>query len=77
MVINKNLKPALLIRNDNTHDVIDVDVTQGDKSILDVNPDEIVAMLAFKDVLYVATKSCVYAKDGNGVFHKLKVGENG
>ncbi len=42
-----------------------------------VDPDEIISMVVYKDVLYVATKSGVYAKDGNGVFHKLKVGENG
>lgn len=39
--------------------------------------DEIVAMVIYKDVLYVATKSGVYAKDGNGIFHKLKIETNG
>ena len=39
-------------------------------------PDvQIIAMVVFKDVLYVATSEGVYAKDGNGTFHKLKIGE--
>ena len=42
-----------------------------------VPDDEIISMVVHKDVLYVAAKSGVYAKDGNGVFHKLKVGDNG
>ena len=34
-----------------------------------------ISMLTHKDVLYVATSEGVYAKDGNGTFHKLKIGE--
>ncbi len=37
--------------------------------------NEVVAMVVHKDVLYVATRTGVYAKDGNGTFHKLNVGE--
>lgn len=40
------------------------------------NPDEIVSMVVCKDVLYLATRSTVYAKDGNGIWQEIPLPKN-
>jgi len=35
------------------------------------NPEEIISMVVCKEVLYIATRSSVYAKDGNGIWQEL------